>query len=103
MSEQSGRLRMHRRGGYRWIAGNSETGRFRNGMRQVRAYQEPAGDWVFHDEDGWKWKLSDGEFRRRWEPVDEAARRAWRGDEPVIGRSRPVRIRAPRPESAGAA
>jgi hypothetical protein len=50
---------------------------FRNGMRVVEAQQQPSGDWLVV-EGRRTYVLEDEVFRRRWEPVDEGARRMWR-------------------------
>ena len=52
--------------------------RFRNGMRVVEAEQQASGDWLVWD--GRQERLlGDDQFRARWEPADEEARRMWRG------------------------
>lgn len=52
--------------------------RFRNGNRLVEAAQQPSGDWLVWN--GRREQLvEDRQFRARWEPADEDARRLWRG------------------------
>ena len=50
---------------------------FRNGNRLVDAHPLPSGDWAVENGVD-RWIEMDGEFRRQWEPVGEAAVEMWR-------------------------
>jgi hypothetical protein len=48
-------------------------------MRVVEAEQKPSGDWIVTFPGGDQELQPEGLFRRKWEPVNDQARRLWVG------------------------